>query len=132
MLPVKLLLAEDDEDDRYLFETFLKDRKDVIFLPPAENGVELLFYLDSISPNLFPQLIILDQNMPKMKGKETLEKLKTDPKYMHIPVVIYSTYTDKDLINECMKAGALLVLTKPFTENGYHWMIDEIFHEMRS
>jgi CheY-like chemotaxis protein len=122
----KILLVEDDADDRLLFETFFADRTDISLLRPAINGLELMEYLMNVSNDSdLPDLIVLDQNMPKMNGKQTLSFLKSSPRYSKIPVVIYSTYTDNTLVVDCRKLGADLVVVKPIDDNGYQKMMDD-------
>jgi len=122
----KILLAEDDEDDRLLFYDFLKDRTDIELLHSAENGMEIIKYLDNITePAHYPDLIVLDQNMPRMNGSQTLQSLKENPRYAPIPVAIYTTYSDKRLMEESCAAGALTVIEKPISPSGYHQMMDD-------
>jgi CheY-like chemotaxis protein len=125
MAPKKILLAEDDEDDQRLFQDFLHHRTDIMLMPIVENGVELFELLQSLDNSLLlPDLIILDQNMPKRNGVQTLELLKSNDDYQDIPVVVYSTYTDAQLIESCTEAGASVVMAKPLTKDGYNKMID--------
>ena len=125
MPPKKILLAEDDLDDQTIFFEFLHSRKDISLMPFAENGVVLMNWLDLIADcRDLPDLIILDQNMPKRNGLETLELLKTLDRYQDIPVLVYSTYTDDGLVNACSKMGAAAVMCKPLTKDGYNKMID--------
>jgi CheY-like chemotaxis protein len=122
----KVLLVEDDLDDRLLFQTFFSDRKDISLLPPATNGLEMVEYLNSIpADDDLPDLIVMDQNMPKMNGKQTLSLLKSTERYSKIPVVIYSTYTDNTLVVDCKKLGADMVAVKPIDEEGYQKMMDD-------
>jgi CheY-like chemotaxis protein len=122
---VKILLAEDDHDDQKLFCEFLEDRNDIYILPVVENGVELLESLELINiVTELPELIILDQNMPKLNGLNTLKELKKSDRYSHIPVMIYSTYTDVNLKYSCKEAGACAVMSKPLNKEGYHEMVD--------
>lgn len=126
MAPTKILLAEDDADDQLLFREFLKHRKDIELLPIAENGVVLLETLESISNTAnLPHLVILDQNMPKKNGLGTLQSLKDHHLFQQIPVVIYSTYSDEQLIRDCSAAGASAIFPKPITKEGYDAMIDQ-------
>ena len=128
MLKRKILLAEDDEDDRHFFQSFLQTRDDVILLPIAENGVILVEQLMDINDsNELPDIIILDQNMPKRNGLQTLELLKEDKRFSHIPVVIYSTYIDEDLRKVSSTKGACMALPKPVTKEGYDEMIETLF-----
>lgn len=122
----KVMLVEDDPDDRDLFVIFYAGRKDIHLLPSVGNGVELVRYLENISsPQQFPDLIVLDQNMPVMNGKQTLEFLKSNERFSKIPAVVYSTYTDNHLIIECMKLGANMVAVKPIDQSGYQKMMDD-------
>lgn len=122
----KVILAEDDLDDRELFFTFFSHRKDIELLPPVANGLELVEYLESIvSDNDLPDLIVLDQNMPKMNGKRTLSFLKADKRLAGIPAVVYSTYTDSTLIEDCKNLGAEIVAMKPIDFEGYQKMMDD-------
>jgi CheY-like chemotaxis protein len=122
----KILLAEDDTDDQKLFCDFLSHRKDFVLMPVAENGVELMNVLEKTTNEELPHIIILDQNMPKSNGLQTLAALKAEDRYAHLPVVIYSTYADEQLISNSKAAGAALVLSKPVSKKGYEEMIDAI------
>ena len=126
MITKKILLAEDDEDDRFLFYDFIKERTDIVLQHITENGMEILDYLNQI-PEIsnFPDLIVLDQNMPKMNGYQTLYSLKSNNRYTDIPVSIYTTYSYKRLMKECYDAGALVVIEKPISPSGYHQMMNE-------
>ncbi len=123
----KILLAEDDSDDAFFFFDFLSNRPDVDLLPSVTNGVEVIDYLDGIgSSDDLPDVIVLDQNMPKLSGKETLESIKSNAKYGNIAVAIYSTYVGPQLVDECLQLGAAIVETKPATKEGYNKMMDAI------
>ena len=124
--PRKVLLADDDADDRTLFEIAYQHRDDIVLLPSAYNGMELIQTLESIKEDGdLPDLIILDQNMPQMTGKQTLSFLKSTAKYSSIPVCICSTYADHQLTVECLKLGAYLVSSKPITGEEYQKMMND-------
>lgn len=123
----KILLAEDDGDDRDFFVDFLGDRTDIELLPSVTNGTELINYLNRVSlPEETPDVIILDQNMPKMTGEETLQALKRSGWATRAIIVVYSTYVGGDLTRSCLDLGATLVKIKPVNKEGYHKMMDEI------
>jgi len=127
MAKKKILLAEDDKDDQMLFQEFLKNKSDISIMPMAENGEVLLAQLEGINDNNdLPSLIILDQNMPRKGGLQTLQALKADKRFSHIPVVIYSTYTDDRLVQAGLEAGACVVLAKPLTKEDYSNMLEEM------
>jgi CheY-like chemotaxis protein len=120
----KILLAEDDKDDQDFFHDFLHERQDILLLPIASNGEELLAYLDNTTE--LPDAIILDQNMPKLNGLQTLQQLKDTSRYSNITVMVYSTSTDESLIQKSNSLGATLVVSKPSSYRGYQRMIDEL------
>jgi CheY-like chemotaxis protein len=122
----RVLLVEDDSDDRDLFTTFFEKRSDISLMPAVSNGLELVDYLlKTTSDKDLPHLIVLDQNMPLMNGKQTLQFLKSHARYAKIPAVIYSTYTDSNLIIDCKNLGASMVAVKPIDDAGYQKMMDD-------
>jgi CheY-like chemotaxis protein len=122
----RILLAEDDKDDCLFITEALKNRGDFFLMPIAENGVELIEYLDATSPAELPDVIILDQNMPKQNGLQTLKLLKKNDHYRHIPLIVYSSSTNNLLIEQSRKLGAILILNKPSTSTEYNKMMDDI------
>jgi two-component system chemotaxis response regulator CheY len=78
----------------------------------AANGLEAL---DVIAKNVEDiALIILDVNMPEMDGFELLRRVKADPKYKHIPVMMLTTESERSRIIEAIQAGAVNYICKPF------------------
>jgi CheY-like chemotaxis protein len=120
-----ILLAEDDQDDRVIFEeAFGELDTDSIRLETVEDGIDLINRLKEITnDDDLPHLFILDQNMPKMTGKATLAYLKAHDRYKNIPVIIYSTYPDSSLISEFINIGAEEVVAKPDSYDGFKEMV---------
>ncbi len=125
-----ILLAEDDSDDTFFFFDFLHHRTDADLLPGVTNGVEVLDYLSSIGDNDLPDVIILDQNMPKLSGIEALKAIRSNARYARIAIVMYSTYVGPQLADECLTLGATSVETKPLNRAGYNAMIDGILSRL--
>jgi CheY-like chemotaxis protein len=122
----KVLLADDDADDREIFERVLGGKTGVMLVQSVENGKQVIDYLNRLpSPEELPNLIILDHNMPMMNGTETLGVLKSSQKYANISVVIYSTYSDKRMREKCQELGAAMVLAKPASIKEYEAIIDQ-------
>lgn len=111
----RIFLAEDDIDDREIFgEAFRELSSPRLTLHSFEDGLDLIEHLNrQQSEDELPRLIVLDQNMPRMTGKDTLLYLKSNEAYTNIPVVIYSTYHDQFLIKEFEHLGAALTIAKP-------------------
>ncbi len=114
VLPQKLsvFLADDDADDRLLFEEALMEVSGHVKLITAKNGEQLMDVLEKESPPV-PHLIFLDLNMPIKNGFQCLEQIKKDDKYTGIPVVIFSTSCQKESIDEVYNKGADFYICKP-------------------
>jgi CheY-like chemotaxis protein len=111
---VKILLADDDPEDRMIMAESFGEMNLSHVIHFVENGESLLEYLDSLQQPL-PSLIVLDLNMPRMNGTQTLKSLKRDVRYRHIPVVIFSTSVNAIEMEECLKTGAISYIVKPVT-----------------
>jgi DNA-binding NarL/FixJ family response regulator len=128
MATTKIVLADDDADDREVFNSVISTKPDVTLMACLENGRELIEYLDILPENALPDIIILDQNMPKMSGPETLEYLKGNDKYAGITIAIYSTFTDARLVEQYKALGAALVMTKPSRMDDYDALVNNILN----
>jgi CheY-like chemotaxis protein len=121
----KILLVDDDIDDQLIFGEILCEMDDDSLLVCAENGLEMVALLDRTKEEELPDMIILDQNMPKMTGKESLIFLKENPRYQAIPTIIYSTFQVEDFYHECLLLGAQDVVPKPDSLQAYREMIEQ-------
>lgn len=121
----KIVLVDDDTDDRQIFGEILSEIDPEAVVECVENGLELVSFLNKIPDDQLPEIIILDQNMPQMTGKESLIYLKATPRFQYIPVIVYSTYQIKDFYRECLELGAQDVVPKPDTLQGYRDMVHQ-------
>jgi PAS domain S-box-containing protein len=104
--PLKVLLVDDDEDVRFLVARMLKNAGHQI--QTMSGGAEAL---ESLSSGALPDLIILDQNMPRMNGIQTLEKIRD--LHVEVPVLISSGQPDIEAW-ACFKQPNVAVIPKPF------------------
>ena len=116
--PIKILLADDDKDDRFFFEKALKELSVRHMLVTVNDGEQLMDYLSKNLKHL-PDVIFLDLNMPRKNGFECLTEMKENKKLEHIPVVMFSTSYPRDknyeanMINMLYKIGAVDFIRKP-------------------
>lgn len=97
--PIELLLVEDNEDDIELTKEAFSETHLKLNLHVAQDGIEALDFLRD-SENPIPDLILLDLNMPRKDGRETLAELKADPHLKRIPVIILTTSdADADVLS---------------------------------
>jgi two-component system chemotaxis response regulator CheY len=78
----------------------------------AENGAEAIARLRKYSTSI--DLVVLDRNMPIMDGFEVLKKMKSDPAYAKIPVLMATADGVQEDVVEAIQAGADGYLVKPF------------------
>ncbi|WP_445747262.1 response regulator [Polaribacter sp.] len=76
--------------------------------------------------NRFPDLILLDLNMPKISGIEFLEILKSSENFRHIPTVILTTSDNKTDLEECYKIGVSGYILKPLKYEDYVKKIEAV------
>lgn len=104
----KILVIDDEAINLEFFDVMLSKLGFVV--EKAENGVEGLEKVKKF----FPDLILLDNIMPKMSGWELTKILKTDHKYREIPIIMLSALDDvKDKV-EGFELGVDDYITKPF------------------
>lgn len=122
---ILIFLADDDEDDRLIFEEAISEISEVIRLVKAQDGLKLLQMLtESIK---LPDIIFLDLNMPFQSGKETLKAIRANKQYHQIPVVIYSTSSNPADIEETFQSGGSLYLEKPYSMKHMVKKLEKIF-----
>jgi CheY-like chemotaxis protein len=88
--PLKILLADDDRDDRFFFEKALKTLTLPTQFATVIDGEKLMISLLENADNL-PDVLFLDLNMPRKNGTECLLEIKSNIKLKELPVIIYST-----------------------------------------
>lgn len=119
-LPLNILLADDDADDRSFFERALKELPINTIFSTVKDGEELMGYLSKITDQL-PEVLFLDLSMPRKGGFECLTEMKEDNTLKDIPVVMFSTsYTqsfdyEQGMITVLYKIGAQDYIRKPGT-----------------
>lgn len=106
-----IVLAEDDEDDSLLFELTLKELPHLTSLNRVHDGVELTHLLEELQS--LPDLIFLDMNMPRKNGMQCLFEIRMQSRYDGLPVIIFSTSSNTELIDSAYDSGANLYIQKP-------------------
>jgi two-component system response regulator len=133
VVPIEVLLVEDDPGDVLMTREAFADHKVVNNLTVVSDGVEALDYLrrkGSWANAPTPDLILLDLNLPRMDGRELLAEIKGDDELLRIPVVVLTTSENEDDVRRSYDLHANAYVTKPvdfdrFVEVVRH--IDEFF-----
>ncbi len=103
-----VLIVEDNQD---LLEYISKNLSQQYKVLTAENGIEALEIIEGQS-NI--DLVVTDLKMPEMSGMELCMKLKQNPTFSHILVVILSANLTPEVKIESLKNGADAMIEKPF------------------
>jgi CheY-like chemotaxis protein len=109
---ITILLADDDEDDCFLFGEALKEIQIPTQLTTVCDGEQLLHILESIKEEL-PSVLFLDLNMPRKNGWQCLEKIGQNKKLKKLKVIIFSTSFQQAVVDELYKKGAMHYIRKP-------------------
>lgn len=102
---IRIVMADDDVDDRLLFKEALEEIRLGNAIDFAVNGEDLMDYLQrrgdyqKLREIPLPGLILLDLNMPGLDGWQVLQIIKNDPKLRLIPVVILThSESEEDML----------------------------------
>jgi CheY-like chemotaxis protein len=113
----RIAIVDDDADDREVIrDAFAASGQDRDYIV-LENGDKLLQYLEDNAPRVLPSLILLDLNMPGKDGRETLRLIKSDSRFRHIPVIVFTTSSSQRDMEMSYDLGANCFISKPDTFN---------------
>lgn len=104
-----ILVVEDNSELRDLLKTHLREHFKII---TAKSGEQAITQLENISPDL----IITDVSMPGMSGIQLTKKLKRDPQFQNIPIIVMTAYADRSYQMESILNGADAFFTKPIDQ----------------
>lgn len=106
-----VVVVDDDADDQFLIQNVFQQTNPAIEVVTLSDGDEILPYLNT-SPSL-PELVLLDLNMARQNGMQTLTKLRQDTRFDSLPIVIYSTSSNPQEKAKALASGASDFITKP-------------------
>jgi len=110
----KILIIEDNEQNLYL-ETFIlqKNGHEVIQARSGEKGI-------AVAAQIFPDLILLDIQLPGMDGYTVAEELRKNPKIADIPIIAVTSYAMPGDRERILEAGCADYIEKPINPDTFH------------
>jgi CheY-like chemotaxis protein len=106
-MKARILLIEDNEQNRYLARFLLANRgHDVVEAISGPIGLDL-------AARMHPDLILLDIQLPGMDGYAVARQLRSDPALRSIPIVAVTSYAMAGDREKCLEAGAVGYIEKP-------------------
>jgi sigma-B regulation protein RsbU (phosphoserine phosphatase) len=106
--PSRILVVDDNASNREVLSRRLQRQGHTVV--HAEDGSSALALIEKEAPDL----VLLDLMMPGISGYEVLARLKRDPRFRDIPVIMISALSEFDSVVRCIEAGADDYLAKPF------------------
>lgn len=121
--PLYIVMVDDDEEDVYSMRRAFAMLEEPPRFEGVSSGAALFDLLDGVSSSnreetAYPDLILLDLNLPNMSGHDVLKRLRSDPNPYLIPVIVLST---SDSESDCVRSyreGANVFFTKPASFGG--------------
>jgi chemotaxis family two-component system response regulator Rcp1 len=130
-LDFHILLVEDSDTDVKIIQRALREGKVRHRLTVIRDGRHALDYLLALnnkdaSPDLVPDLILLDLNLPGLDGFQLLSRIKTDLSLRILPVVVLTTsHRDEDIL-QSYHAGANTYFQKPSEYPHYRELVKSL------
>ena len=106
--PVRFLLVEDNPGDVALFRHAAQEADCPIDIEVCEDGEQALKHI----PQLQPEIIVLDLNIPRIDGRAVLTRVKSDTRLRTTPVIVWSSTQNPAEIKEVYKMGANCFIPK--------------------
>lgn len=135
---VDILIVEDNANDAELTMRVLSKQKLTSSITHLADGVEALDFLygrakfSGRNTDIKPRVIFLDLKMPRLDGLQVLDKIKKDPAFKSIPVVILTSSAEDPDIKRSFELGANSYIVKPVefenfaktvSDLGLYWMV---------
>lgn len=127
--PFRILLVDDDADDREIFCDTMIDIDSTTSCTTAFDGFDAFEVLYK-STNTLPDVIFLDLNLPRLSGKQFLSQLREHPVFKTIPVVIYTTSRSLKDMDDTRAMGAIEFLTKPTRSKDLTMALSNIMEQL--
>lgn len=109
---LNILLADDDIDDCLFFKKALGELLLSTHITTVNDGEKLMQLLTN-ETKMLPHVLYLDLNMPRKNGFECLTEIKLSKKLKQIPVIVFSTSFEQEVVNQLYKNGAQYFIRKP-------------------
>ena len=125
-----ILLIDDSPTDAAILVAAFEEIGYAGSILVAHNGIEAIDILDDIShhnPTEWPQLILLDLNLPRKTGLEVLDDIKTNPAWKSIPTVILSSSSSANDVSSSYQRHANAYIAKPRQLEHYEMIAKQLY-----
>jgi two-component system cell cycle response regulator len=109
----QVLLVDDDHTVRFMLVSMLENIGFAVL--EAQDGDQALQIIKRAPESI--DMVLLDQEMPKLSGMELLQKLKASRRLQHIPIIMLTGHTHPSEVTAAIDAGIFYYLTKPIKKD---------------
>jgi CheY-like chemotaxis protein len=135
----KILLVEDNPDDIELIQRALRKYNIKVQVEVVQDGEKALDYLFARGEfaeqegEALPLVVLLDLKLPKVDGLEVLKALRADSRTKTLPIVVLTSSTQEEDVEQAYRSGANSFLHKPVNfgdfrqlvqQLGIYWLVD--------
>ena len=130
--PVEILLVEDSAEDVELTLRALRKANLTNQITVARDGAEALEFIFCEGAHAgrkmedAPKVILLDLKLPKVDGLEVLQKVKSDPRSRHIPVVVLTSSREQSNLARSYQLGVNSYIVKPVNFEGFAKAVQDL------
>jgi CheY-like chemotaxis protein len=121
--PTHVMLADDDDDDYFVFSLAIQEMSFAVLLTRAENGDVLMKLLEEKHPDI----LFLDILMPCKSGQQCIKEIRANSKYDSLPIIVYSSLQDLQNIEFCYREGSNLYAIKPNSLTELKSVLERVF-----
>ncbi|MBD2703329.1 response regulator [Spirosoma sp. BT702] len=107
-------IVDDDDDDQFLLGLAFRNLNPPVYVKQLYDGEELLAQLEACAS--LPKLVLLDLNMARKNGFDTLVEIRRLPQYTNLPVIVLTSSTLESDKTLSYSLGANGFLTKPLSD----------------
>ena len=126
MNKMRILLVDDDSEDRAFFKEALLEIAPTMYLSTVNDGKEATEFLEKCTETDLPCSIVIDYLMPIMNGPELLDWLCSRPEFNGIDKIVWSTAYDQKYIDGCLGKGAIEYFKKANNYDGIKEIVQKV------
>ncbi len=110
---IEILLIEDNPEDAAEFSRLVEGNYNVSVAVNGAEALDRLFRRGKFKNLAFPDLVVIDLNIPLLNGHEVLNVIRANSETRHLPVLVYSVSQNPSDIRKAYQLGACAYMVKP-------------------
>ena len=126
---IKVLVVEDNPNDVAIIKRAMRKSEvkcELYFARDGEEALDFLYQQKDFEDAPRPDLVLLDLNLPKIKGLEVLGKIKADDHLRRLPVIVLTISEREEDMVKAYDSGAASYMTKPVDSKDFERLIQTV------